>query len=84
LVEQSESIEATADALIIVEVQVAFVTGIEAVPDHAGLLTAIEALIALARSEKVPVTAYSFSSGSKRIRIAAAARSLGLGLDVSG
>jgi nicotinamidase-related amidase len=55
LVEQSESVEATADALIVVDVQVAFVTGIEAVPQHARLLTAIETLIALARAAQVPV-----------------------------
>ena len=55
LIEQSESVEATADALIVVDVQVAFVTGIEAVPDHAGLLKAVEALIVSARGAKVPV-----------------------------
>ncbi len=53
--EQSESVEATADALVVVDVQVAFVTGIEAVPDHAGLLKAVETLIAAARAAKVPV-----------------------------
>lgn len=53
--EQSESAEAKADALIVVDVQVAFVTGIEAVPDRAGLLKAVEALIASARAAKVPV-----------------------------
>lgn len=52
---QSESVEATADALIVVDVQVAFVTGIEAVPDHATLLAAIETLIIAARAAKVPV-----------------------------
>jgi streptothricin hydrolase len=55
LIEQSESVDVTADALIVVDLQVAFVTGIEAVPDHTRLLTAIEALIASARAAKVPV-----------------------------
>jgi nicotinamidase-related amidase len=55
LVEQSESVEATADALIVVDVQVAFVSGVEAVPEHARLLTAIETLIAAARAAAVPV-----------------------------
>jgi nicotinamidase-related amidase len=55
LEEQSENVAATADALIIVDIQVAFVAGIEAVPDHARLLAAIEALIAAARAAKVPV-----------------------------
>lgn len=53
--ERSESVEATADALIVVDVQVAFVTGIEAVPDHPTLLAAIEALMTAARTAKVPV-----------------------------
>lgn len=53
--ERSESVKATADALIVVDVQVAFVSGVEAVPDHARLLTAIETLIASARAATVPV-----------------------------
>ncbi|WP_428425516.1 isochorismatase family protein [Pararhizobium sp.] len=53
--EQSESVEATADALIVVDVQVAFVIGIEAVPDHVKLLKAVETLITSARAAKVPV-----------------------------
>ncbi len=52
---RSESVEATADALIVVDVQVAFVSGIEAVPDHASLLAAIETLMTAARAAKVPV-----------------------------
>ena len=44
-----------ADALIVVDVQTAFVTGTEAVPDHVPLLKAVGSLIALARMAKVPV-----------------------------
>jgi nicotinamidase-related amidase len=46
---------ATADALIVIDVQKAFVTGAEAVPDHARLLKSIEALIANARTAKAPI-----------------------------
>lgn len=53
--EQSDSVEEMADALIVVDVQAAFVSGTEAVPDHVRLLKAIETLIASARTAKVPV-----------------------------
>lgn len=55
LMEQSDSVEEMADALIVVDVQAAFVSGTEAVPDHVRLLKAIETLIASARTAKAPV-----------------------------
>ncbi|MBA8876387.1 isochorismatase family protein [Phyllobacterium myrsinacearum] len=45
----------TAHVLVIVDVQNAFITGSEAVPDHVQLQRAVEILLANARAAKVPV-----------------------------
>ncbi|MDH4986566.1 isochorismatase family protein [Aminobacter anthyllidis] len=45
----------TADALVVVDVQRAFVSGAEAVPDHLGLQAAVALLLERARAAGVPV-----------------------------
>lgn len=45
----------TAQALVVVDVQNAFITGTQAVPDHARLQVAVNVLLANARAAKVPV-----------------------------
>lgn len=52
---QERAIQATADALIVVDVQRAFVEGAEAVPDHAGLLQAVGFMLERARAAGRPV-----------------------------
>lgn len=47
--------QTTVDALIVVDMQMAFVTGPDAVPGHATLLPAVETLIEAARSAGAPV-----------------------------
>lgn len=45
----------TVDALIVIDVQTAFVTGADAVPDHVRLLGSVSVLLAAARSAGAPV-----------------------------
>lgn len=52
---EQASLQTTVDALIVIDVQRAFVTGADAVPDHARLLSAIAKLIEAARSAGAPV-----------------------------
>lgn len=47
--------EKTAQALVVVDVQNAFMTGAEAVPDHIRLQNAVKTLLGNARAAKVPV-----------------------------
>lgn len=52
---EQAALQTTVDALIVIDVQRAFVTGADAVPDHARLLPAITILIEEARSAGAPV-----------------------------
>lgn len=55
MAKKQAALQTTVDALIVIDVQRAFVTGADAVPDHARLLSAIAVLVEKARSAGAPV-----------------------------